>query len=58
MIYVGDTVDDARCAQAAKVGFLGIAGLRTPQRAETVKALEQLGAMAVLESVNDIEAML
>ena len=28
--YVGDTVDDARCARAAGVPFIGIAAQRTP----------------------------
>lgn len=51
--YVGDTVDDARCARAAGVPFIGIAHdevLATLQKAE--------GAAAVVPDINGIEEVI
>lgn len=58
VFYLGDTVDDARSAAAAKVPFIGISGPRTPERAETVKILEAEGAVTVLSSIHELEALL
>lgn len=59
MTYVGDTIDDARSAQAAgDVRFIGIAHKDNPRRDELIKILKQHGAMAVLENVNELEAVL
>ena len=54
MLYVGDTVDDARSARAANVPFIGIAGPETPKRAELVELLQAEGAIRVLENINEI----
>ncbi len=56
--YVGDTVDDARSARSAQVSFIGIAGRENPRRAEVVKLLQQENAIAVLESINELETVL
>jgi HAD superfamily phosphatase len=57
--YVGDTVDDARSAQAAgNVRFVGIAHRNNPRRDELVTLLRQNGAIAVLENVNELETVL
>src|ERR1700730_4548928 len=40
LLYVGDTVDDARSARAAYVPFIGVAGLETPSRDELVALLQ------------------
>jgi HAD superfamily phosphatase len=56
--YIGDTVDDARSAQSAKVRFVGIAHNNQPKREELVKLLQDHGAVAVLENVNELEAVL
>lgn len=56
--YVGDTVDDARSAKAAHVPFIGIAGRENPKREELVRLLEADGAIAVLESINELESVL
>jgi HAD superfamily phosphatase len=57
--YVGDTIDDARSAQAAgNVRFIGIAHNNNPRRNELITLLRENGAIAVLESVNELEAVL
>ncbi|HXP88970.1 MAG TPA: HAD hydrolase-like protein [Bryobacteraceae bacterium] len=56
LIYVGDTVDDARSARAAGVPFIGIAARGHSRREEVADLFAQEQAIAVLETVNDIEA--
>jgi HAD superfamily phosphatase len=58
MIYVGDTVDDARCARSAGVPFIGIAAPSAPLYNELVALLRAEGAFAVLDELNQIEAAL
>jgi len=58
MIYVGDTVDDARCAKAAGVPFVGIAAPSNPWRRELAALLTSEGAFAVLDDVNQLEGAL
>lgn len=53
--YVGDTVDDARCAKAAGVRFIGVAhegseGLR--------ELLIREGAAHVIQNINEIEPLI
>lgn len=54
MLYVGDTVDDARCARAANVPFIGIAALSHERRAELLNLFAQEGAIQVLGEINEI----
>jgi HAD superfamily phosphatase len=54
LTYVGDTVDDARAANAANVPFIGIAADNSPRREELVALLEAEGAIQVLRDVNEI----
>lgn len=56
--YVGDTVDDARCARAARVPFIGIAAHTHTKRDELVRLFQQENAVAILENVNEIEGAL
>lgn len=58
LIYVGDTIDDARSARAARVPFYGIASPATGWGAELRRLLEAEGAVAVLEEVNQLESIL
>lgn len=58
LLYIGDTVDDARSGKAAGVPFVGIASPTSPKRAELVAALESEGAVAVLNNVNELESLL
>lgn len=55
MWYVGDTVDDARSAREAGVPFFGIASPNSPRREELIRLFRELGAVAVLENVNQLE---
>src|SRR5207248_2978510 len=54
-IYIGDTVDDARSARAAGVGFIGVASAENTRRTELMRLFESEGARAVLESINELE---
>jgi HAD superfamily phosphatase len=54
LLYVGDTVDDARSARAANVPFLGVVGPETPGRDAVVALLQSEGAIRVLSDINEI----
>ena len=54
LLYIGDTVDDARSARAAGVNFVGIAA----GNAELAGLLETEGAVAVLNDINELEDLL
>ena len=56
--YVGDTVDDARASSAAGVPFIGIASPSAPRHAELAQLLRDEGAVAVLDDINSLEAVL
>ena len=58
LIYVGDTVDDARSASAAGVPFIGIAAQSHSRRADLIRLFEQEHAIAILENTNEIEGVL
>lgn len=55
--YIGDTVDDARAASNAKVPFVGIAARSNPRYDELVHLLKAEGAIAVLDDINSLEAV-
>jgi HAD superfamily hydrolase (TIGR01548 family) len=54
LLYVGDTVDDARCAGAAKVPFIGIAATASPRRDQLLELFRQEGAIQILRDINEI----
>jgi HAD superfamily phosphatase len=54
--YIGDTVDDARCARAAQVPFLGVASQSHGRRAELVQLFAHEQAVAVLDDINQLES--
>jgi len=56
--YIGDTVDDARCAKAAAVPFIGICSLANTRRAELAALLHAENAIAVVNDINQIESVL
>lgn len=58
LIYVGDTVDDARTARAAGVRFVGIAARTQPCRGELVRLFKEERALHILESINQLESVL
>jgi HAD superfamily phosphatase len=54
LLYVGDTVDDARCARAAAVPFIGIAAANHERREEILELFRQEGAIQILGDINEI----
>lgn len=58
LIYVGDTVDDARSAHTAEIPFVGIAAHFHSRRADLIRLFEQERAIAIIENINEIEAVL
>ena len=56
--YLGDTVDDARASRAAGVPFIGIAAPAAPRHEELTQLLRDEGAVAVLDDINSLEAVL
>jgi HAD superfamily hydrolase (TIGR01548 family) len=57
MWYVGDTVDDARCARAAGVDFIGVAAPGSPGAAALRQLLKAEGAKAVIDDINQLESV-
>lgn len=57
-LYVGDNVDDALAAQAAQVPFVAVLPKTGHERRERSTRLRQLGALAILSNVNELEAWL
>lgn len=53
--YVGDTVDDARCARAANVPFIGIAAPSNPLYVDLVFLFQDEGAYAIVDDINYLE---
>jgi HAD superfamily phosphatase len=56
--FLGDTVDDARSARSAGVPFVGVSMKANPRHADITKVLYDDGAFAVIENVNQIEALI
>jgi HAD superfamily phosphatase len=55
--YLGDTVDDARSAQAAGVPFIGVSTPHNPRHEEISNILMGFGAMTVISDINHLEAL-
>ncbi len=56
--YIGDTVDDARCARAAGVPFIGVAARTHIKRGDLIELFEREQAIGIVENVNEIEEVL
>ena len=56
--YLGDTVDDARSAQAAEVPFIGVSTRHNPRHEEIAEILMGLGAFAVIQDINQLEGLM
>lgn len=52
--YLGDTVDDARSAQAAGVPFIGVSTPHNARHAEISEILKSHGAFTVLSDINEL----
>jgi HAD superfamily hydrolase (TIGR01548 family) len=57
-LYIGDNVDDALAAQAAKVPFLAILPKTGEERRQRGTRLRKLGALAILSDISELEAWL
>jgi len=55
VFYVGDTVDDARCARAAGVPFIGIASPANPTYVDLVFLFQEEGPYAIVDDINYLE---
>jgi HAD superfamily phosphatase len=55
--YLGDTVDDARSAQAAGIPFIGVSTPHSPRHAEIAEILRGFGAFAVIGDINELETL-
>jgi HAD superfamily phosphatase len=55
--YLGDTVDDARSAQAAGVPFIGVTPVHHPRHDQIAGLLRGFGAMTVISEINELEAL-
>jgi HAD superfamily phosphatase len=53
--YVGDSIDDARCARAAKIPFIGIAAPSNPLYIDLVFLFQEEGAYAIVDDINYLE---
>ncbi len=56
--YLGDTVDDARSARAAGVPFIGVVARDHSSRAEILRLFKEEQAIAVVDDINQLEAVL
>ncbi len=57
LLYVGDTVDDARASRAAGVPFVGVAADTHGHRAELIRLFEQEQAAHIIENINELEGI-
>lgn len=55
LFYVGDTVDDARCARAARVPFIGIAAPDNPKYIDLVFLFHEEKAHAIIDNINYLD---
>jgi HAD superfamily phosphatase len=55
LYYVGDSVDDARCAHSAQVPFIGIAAPANPLYLDLVFLFQAAGAYAIVDDINYLE---
>jgi HAD superfamily phosphatase len=57
-LYVGDNVDDALAAQAGRIPFIGVLPPRSEERRQRAARLRELGALAILPHIRELEALL
>lgn len=57
-LYLGDNVDDAAAARAARVPFWGVLAPDLPHRRTLAARLKQNGALRILAGVNELEKWL
>ena len=57
LLYVGDTVDDARASRAAGVPFVGVAADTHGHPAELIRLFEEEKAAHIIENINELEGI-
>jgi HAD superfamily hydrolase (TIGR01548 family) len=57
-LYVGDNVDDALAAKAAKIPFVAILPRRSEERRQRGALLRKLGALTILSDISELEPWL
>ena len=57
LLYVVDTVDDARASRAAGVPFVGVAADTHGHRAELIRLFQQENAAHIIENINELEGI-
>jgi HAD superfamily phosphatase len=55
LYYIGDTPDDARCARAAGVPFIGVAAPSNPRYLDLVFRFQAERAFAIVDDINHLE---
>jgi HAD superfamily phosphatase len=55
LYYIGDTPDDARCARAAEVPFIGVAAPSNPRYLDLVFLFQEEGAFAIVDDINYLQ---
>ena len=58
LYYIGDTVDDARCAKAAGVPFIGITSPSNSRYLDLVFLFQAENAHAIIDDINYLEEVL
>jgi HAD superfamily hydrolase (TIGR01548 family) len=57
-LYVGDNIDDALAAKAARVAFVAILPKEAPDYRQRAKQFRDLGAIKLLESLRELDKLL
>ncbi|MGA8143785.1 MAG: HAD-IA family hydrolase [Candidatus Acidiferrales bacterium] len=57
-LYVGDNIDDALAAKAAKIPFVGVLPRKSPERRHRGTRLKELGALTILGEISELEGWL
>jgi HAD superfamily hydrolase (TIGR01548 family) len=57
-LYIGDNIDDALAAKAAKMPFVGVLPSKSPERRHRGTRLKELGALTILGEISELESWL
>jgi phosphoglycolate phosphatase-like HAD superfamily hydrolase len=57
-LYVGDNVDDALAAQAARMPFVGVLPRGSEERRQRGALLRKLATLAIFSDVKELEAFI
>ena len=55
LYYIGDTVDDARAARAARIPFIGVTAPENPSYLDLVFLFQEHGAYAIVDDINYLQ---